>query len=74
MDDALELPSAAVQKLAEYVAEDNDQEGSDDEDGGLDWTKLLYEPPRPLEAQIHSSSMQPSGNASRNSKTWRERV
>jgi tRNA-splicing endonuclease subunit Sen54 len=44
MDEALELPSAAAQKPAEDAAEDNNQDASDDEDGGLDWTKLLYEP------------------------------
>ena len=41
MDESLELPGAAAQKPADDVAEDNDQDASDDEDGGLDWTKLL---------------------------------
>ncbi|KAJ2921218.1 hypothetical protein H1R20_g15876, partial [Candolleomyces eurysporus] len=45
MDESLELPNAHARPLADSVQEDNEQ-SSDEEDGGLDWTKLLYEPLR----------------------------
>jgi tRNA-splicing endonuclease subunit Sen54 len=42
MDDTLELPNAIAPKisLGDAVQEEDDQ-SSDGEDGGLDWTKLM---------------------------------
>ena len=41
MDDSLEKPSSlAKTPLGDKLPEDNDEQSSD-EDGGLDWTKLL---------------------------------
>ena len=39
MDDNLELPTASVPHQTEDDAED-DAQSSDEDDGGLDWTKL----------------------------------
>jgi tRNA-splicing endonuclease subunit Sen54 len=41
MDESLELPNAHAKPVADGAQEDNEQ-SSDEEDGGLDWTKLLY--------------------------------
>lgn len=43
MDDSLEKPSSLLPKtpLGDEPPEDNDEQSSDEEDGGLDWTKLL---------------------------------
>lgn len=45
MDDSLETPRALPPKapLSDQQLEENDQQSSDDEDGGLDWTKLVSE-------------------------------
>jgi len=44
MDDDLETPDSALQKalLTNPEAEDDEREASDEEEGGLDWTKLSY--------------------------------
>ncbi|RXW15794.1 hypothetical protein EST38_g10062 [Candolleomyces aberdarensis] len=47
MDESLELPNAHARPLADSVQEDNEQ-SSDEEDGGLDWTKLLPAALRPV--------------------------
>ncbi|KAJ2913370.1 hypothetical protein MD484_g7036, partial [Candolleomyces efflorescens] len=41
MDESLELPNALAKPVTDGTQEDNEQ-SSDEEDGGLDWTKLLY--------------------------------
>ncbi|KAJ3502428.1 hypothetical protein NMY22_g18586 [Coprinellus aureogranulatus] len=64
MDDDLELPSAAAQKAADSVAEDNDQEASDDEDGGLDWTKLLPAAMRPVIPKRGEKEFEPRAGGS----------
>lgn len=45
MDDTLELPNAIAPKvsLADAVQEEEDEQSSDEEDGGLDWTKLMWD-------------------------------
>ncbi|KAF6747831.1 tRNA-splicing endonuclease subunit sen54 N-term-domain-containing protein [Ephemerocybe angulata] len=48
MDESLELPNVQLQKPADIVAAEDDEQGSDDEDGGLDWTKLLPAALRPV--------------------------
>lgn len=40
MDDSLELPNTLAKKPADLQPEDDDQ-SSGDEDGGLDWTKIM---------------------------------
>jgi tRNA-splicing endonuclease subunit Sen54 len=41
MDDSFEQPTSSPQKLPPSDnAEDQDEQSSDEEDGGLDWTKL----------------------------------
>lgn len=43
MDDSLEIPTAhaPITPLGDVPPEDEDERSSDEEDGGLDWTKLL---------------------------------
>ena len=43
MDDSLEIPTAhaPTTPLGDVPPEDEDERSSDEEDGGLDWTKLL---------------------------------
>lgn len=43
MDDSLEIPTAhaPATPLGDVPPEDEDERSSDEEDGGLDWTKLL---------------------------------
>jgi tRNA-splicing endonuclease subunit Sen54 len=42
MDDSLETPTALPQApLGENPPDENDAQSSDEEEGGLDWTKLL---------------------------------
>ena len=45
MDDSLETPSALPPKapLGDVLPDVEDEQSSDEEDGGLDWRKLLYE-------------------------------
>jgi len=50
MDDSLEQPTSEFKKPADDVDDDNDQ-SSDEEDGGLDWTKLLFD------ASSHSTDL-----------------
>ncbi|KAJ3516480.1 hypothetical protein NMY22_g14199 [Coprinellus aureogranulatus] len=64
MDDALELPSAAAQKPAENFAGDNDQDASEDEDGGLDWTKLLPAAMRPVIPKRGEKEFEPRAGGS----------
>jgi hypothetical protein len=40
MDDSLELPNSLPNRPEDLQPEDDDQ-SSGDEDGGLDWTKLM---------------------------------
>lgn len=45
MDDILELPNADVSKLQERGQSEGPEDGdssADEEEGGLDWTKLPY--------------------------------
>jgi hypothetical protein len=46
MDDTLEHPKHSPNlNISSERNEDNEQDASDGEDGGLDWTKLPYVPP-----------------------------
>ncbi|KAF8195394.1 tRNA-splicing endonuclease subunit sen54 N-term-domain-containing protein [Pholiota molesta] len=49
MDDSLETPTALPQApLGENPPDENDAQSSDEEEGGLDWTKLLPASARPV--------------------------
>ena len=41
MDDSLEAPGSITCKTGDPLEEEDEQQ-SDEEDGGLDWTKLLF--------------------------------
>jgi len=43
MDDTLEAPTSHLEKTpaSEQQPEDQDEQSSDEEDGGLDWTKIM---------------------------------
>ncbi|KAK7465282.1 tRNA-splicing endonuclease subunit sen54 [Stygiomarasmius scandens] len=63
MDDLLEKPSAELVKkpLGEDVDAENDAESSgDEEDGGLDWTKLLPPSSRPVIPKRGEKEFEPS--------------
>ncbi|KXN89117.1 putative tRNA-splicing endonuclease subunit sen54 [Leucoagaricus sp. SymC.cos] len=47
MDDSLELPNSVSKKPADLLPEDDDQ-SSGDEDGALDWTKIIPAAARPV--------------------------
>lgn len=41
MDESLELPTSLPKVPLGDLAPEDDQDSSEEEDGGLDWTKLL---------------------------------
>jgi hypothetical protein len=45
MDDSLEHPSAKAPAADPEIEDGNKDEPSDEEEGVLDWTKLLYDHP-----------------------------
>ncbi|THV06536.1 hypothetical protein K435DRAFT_743639 [Dendrothele bispora CBS 962.96] len=62
MDDLLEKPSAEITKkpLGEDVDAEGDAESGDEEDGALDWTKLLPPSARPVIPKRGEKEFEPS--------------
>ncbi|KAF4617922.1 hypothetical protein D9613_005767 [Agrocybe pediades] len=50
MDDSLEEPTSHLEKVpaTDQQAEDQEEQSSDEEDGGLDWTKIMPASARPI--------------------------
>ncbi|KAF9007910.1 tRNA-splicing endonuclease subunit sen54 N-term-domain-containing protein [Cyathus striatus] len=63
MDDSLEAPSALPPKLpeADLAPEDDENSSGDEEDGGLDWTKLLPAASRPVIPKRGEKEFEPRG-------------
>ncbi|PPQ75623.1 hypothetical protein CVT26_001579 [Gymnopilus dilepis] len=63
MDDTLETPSALPPKapLGDVPPDVEDEQSSDEEDGGLDWTKLLPPSARPVIPKRGEKEFEPRG-------------
>ncbi|KAF8879080.1 hypothetical protein CPB84DRAFT_1793589 [Gymnopilus junonius] len=63
MDDSLEIPTALPPKapLGDLPPEVEDEQSSDEEDGGLDWTKLLPPSARPVIPKRGEKEFEPRG-------------
>ncbi|PPQ64161.1 hypothetical protein CVT24_008796 [Panaeolus cyanescens] len=60
MDDALEIPSSDLKNVP-TAEEPQDDQNSDDEEGGLDWTKLLPASARPVIPKRGEKEFEPRG-------------
>jgi len=66
MDDIFELPNADVSKLQERGQSEGPDDGNssaDEEEGGLDWTKLPYVFPLFFHPMLYESRARPAGLA-----------
>ncbi|KAF9259871.1 hypothetical protein L218DRAFT_873589 [Marasmius fiardii PR-910] len=66
MDDSLAQPSAEPQQLGEDVEREEQEESGDEEEGGLDWTKLLPQSARPVIPKRGEKEFEPSAEGGSN--------
>ncbi|KAK7031218.1 tRNA-splicing endonuclease subunit sen54 [Paramarasmius palmivorus] len=67
MDDTLAQPNAEPKKpLGDNVDENEEESSGDEEEGGLDWTKLLPQSARPVIPKRGEKEFEPSGEGGSN--------
>ncbi|KAL0058373.1 tRNA-splicing endonuclease subunit sen54 [Marasmius tenuissimus] len=67
MDDSLAQPSAELQKPKDAVEDvEEEEESGDEEEGGLDWTKLLPQAARPVIPKRGEKEFEPSAEGGSN--------